>query len=77
MVKAQESSDMKAPMVLNKILMPVVRLMALDPSVCLVEGFDSIWVTFRLQRVPIEVIPKAIWILSLISDDHVVQRMFP
>ena len=49
MIKAQELSVMKVPMVLNKILMPVVRLMALDPSVCLEECFNPIRVIVRLH----------------------------
>ena len=74
MIKAQESSAMKSPMMLNKIFMKsVMSWMVLDLLVCMDEGLDPIWVMLWLQWVGIEQLPKVLRVFSLILDDSVVQ----
>lgn len=65
---------MKLPMVLDKIFKDlVVSFSVLNPSVCLKECLDSIWVTFCLHHDTIVEETQVLRILSLILSDHIVQ----
>ena len=72
--KEQESSDMKLLLVVNEFFLElIVSFSVLDPSVCLEECLDPIWVIFRVHHDTIVEEAQVLWVIPLILSDHVVQ----
>ena len=65
---------MKLPVMLNKIFLELsMNLSALDPAMPFKEFLDPLWIIPRLNRSPVDDLPKVLMHISLIANDHVMQ----